>query len=1204
MGNTRRSALNVLRRFCGRDVPARRRRSAAVLWTAPRALAYEQLEARTLLTTMQVTFQFSSSQTGGTPLSSLTVGQDVYLQATVQDPNAQPGGFGVYQAYLDVGYNSQLLSPVGSTFIDPGSFDLATSGSAVSSGLQNAGGQDPNADISGNSTVLLFSAEFRVAAQGNGSLALDPGLGSPAPYIFGGNSLQASDIAYASNGFSNWTIPVYGGPAVTGISPIAGTDFTGATAIDFGTAAATSFTVNSATQITATSPAGSGTVDVTVVGPTGTSATSAADHFSYVAAPAVSGVNPTTGPTSGGTTVTITGTNLSTATMVDFGTTVATSFTVNSATQITATSPAGTGTVDVTVVTPGGTSPASAADHFSYVAAPAVNGVSPIDGAASGGTTVTITGTNLSNATAVDFGTTAATAFDVVSATQITATSPAGTGVVDVTVTTAGGTSPMSAADHYSYVPAVTSVNADIGPASGGTDVTIGGFGFTRAMAVDFGTAAATNVTYVSATQITATSPAGAGVVDVTATTTGETSPIARPADQFSYIPAVTSVTPDAGPASGGTNVTINGTGFVKGTTTMDFGTAAATNVTYVSATQITATSPAGTGTVDVTVTTPGGTSTTSAADKFSYIPAVTSVTPDAGPATGDTDVTINGASYVAGATTVDFGTVAATNVTYVSPSQITATSPAGAGVVDVTVTTTGGTSPTSAADKFSYTPVVSGVSPDTGTATGDTNVTIGGFGFTGATAVDFGSTAASTFNVVSATEITATSPAGAGVVDVTVTTTGGTSPTSAADKFSYTPAVSGVSPDTGPVTGDTDVTINGVGFTDATAVNFGTTAATNVTFVSATQITATSPAGAGTVDVTVTTPGGTSPTSSADQFTYTAAATNSLSGYVYIDANDTGERQAAAGVYKTGVGGTTISLYVQQKGTYTWQKNVLTDENGSYQFGSLAAGTYQLTETAPAKCRDGIDTPGSIGGQAGNDQISDIVLGSNEQGTEYDFGHWGLRMPYVSQQLFLSSTPPTGEPLYSQCINNVPVVALNGAQGNDYSARFTAGGGAVAVVNAAAATITHADQCELASLRVTVTNAENGSSEVLSADASQAGTNPDGSNKLTWNYAVAANVGTGTLTGIASTAEYQSVLRTITYNNTATDPDTEPRTITFVASDGTANSAVATTTLTVAASGSSAAASPQTASNALSAGLASPAVDQVLGSQNDWLDG
>ena len=158
-----------------------------------------------------------------------------------------------------------------------------------------------------------------------------------------------------------------------------------------------------------------GTVDVTVTTAGGTSATSSADQFTYVAAPTVSGMSPTVGPLAGGTLVTITGTSLTDATAVDFGTTAASSVTSDSATQITLDSPAGTGTVDVTVTTAGGTSATSSADHFTYVAAPTVTGMSPTVGPLAGGTLVTITGTNLANATAVDFGTTAATSVTVVS---------------------------------------------------------------------------------------------------------------------------------------------------------------------------------------------------------------------------------------------------------------------------------------------------------------------------------------------------------------------------------------------------------------------------------------------------------------------------------------------------------------------------------------------------------------------------------------------------------------------------------------------------------------------------------------------------------------------------------------------------------------------------------------------------------------------
>ena len=373
-------------------------------------------------------------------------------------------------------------------------------------------------------------------------------------------------------------------------------------------------------------------------------------------------------------------------------------------------------------------------------------------------------------------------------------------------------------------------------------------------------------------------------------TTAGGTSSTS-PVDQFSYDPAptVTAVSPSSGSTAGGANVTISGTNFVEGATSVSFGNTAVTGATVDSPTQITVAAPAQSipGAVDVTVVTPGGTSTTGALDTFSYepAPAVMNVSPAAGPTAGGTAVTISGANFIAGATTVAFGGTQATATTVDSTTQVTATAPAGsAGAVDISVTTSGGTSATSAADRFSYdaAPVVGNLTPSDGPLAGGETVDITGTGFTGARSVRFGSTPATSFTVRSDSLITATAPADSatGTVSVTVTTPGGISAAGgSAVAFTYQPlpAVFGVSPATATTAGGTQVTLTGTGFSNAIAVDFGSSSAA-FTVQSDAQIIATAPPGAvGAVDVTVTTPNGRSAINPADGFSYNVGPTATL---------------------------------------------------------------------------------------------------------------------------------------------------------------------------------------------------------------------------------------------------------------------------------------------------------------------------------------
>ena len=284
------------------------------------------------------------------------------------------------------------------------------------------------------------------------------------------------------------------------------------------------------------------------------------------------------------------------------------------------------------------------------------------------------------------------------SGTQITVTSPSGTGTVSITVTTPGGSASAGTFTYMTPAPAVTGLSPSSGTTAGGTAVTISGTNLGGATGVSFGGAAA-KITADSGTQIAVTSPPGsAGAVSVTVTTPGGTS-----SGKFTYVipaPAVTGVLAVQRDHRGryGRDDHRRQPGRRH---RVSFGGAAA-KIAADSGTQITVTSPPGSaGAVSVTVTTPGGTSS----GNFTYVipaPAISAISPSSGSTQGGTTVTISGAN-LAGATSVTFGGVAA-KIAADSGTQITVTSPPGtAGTVTVTVTTAGGT----ASASFTYTPPV-----------------------------------------------------------------------------------------------------------------------------------------------------------------------------------------------------------------------------------------------------------------------------------------------------------------------------------------------------------------------------------------------------------------------------------------------------------------------------------------------------------------
>jgi hypothetical protein len=777
--------------------------------------------------------------------------------------------------------------------------------------------------------------------------------------------------APAVNSVAPSTGPTTGGTAVT----ITGTGFAPGATVSVGGSAATGVNVVNSTTITATTPAhAAGVVSVTVTNPDAQIGT-LASGFTYTAppapAPTVDSVAPSAGPTTGGTVLAITGTGFAAGATVTVGGSAATGVSVVNSTTLNATTPPhAAGVVNVTVTNTDAQS-GTRVGGFTYTAStagPTVSSVAPASGPTTGGTAVTITGTNfVANAaiTADVFidmnvadavGTTLSRT--IMANGTIGAYSGSWTGSPEpptgfsvgphlhdrnAPVQIGSATYPPSyasksmALDHaYSSRTETVSMPAGrravtiagfitFGPANAGTSSKLfdywviqgGATGDFAALQLNngrggagYGVTIETNPGGVTTRSpyITITPGATYWCVLKGDFTTGIARLAVYEIANWSLVGSVTSSqsaggenvgwikigNSEYGTAPGTTsyfeNIVIDYTAAAfplgpgsSGNTSVTLGGVAATNVNVTSATTLTATTPPNAaGPVSVTVTSADALSG-SLLDGFTYTlpaPTVTNVSPSSGPIGGGTPVTITGTNFAAGAT-VSMGGSAATAVIVVNATTITATTAAhAAGTVSVTVTNSDGQSGTRASG-FTYlgpAPTVGSVTPASGPTTGGTAVTIAGTNFASGATVTLGGNAATGVSVVNSTTINAITPAhAAGAVNVTVTN-GDAQSASLSGGFTYiastpAPTVASVSPSSGPTTGGTAVTITGTNFASGATVSLGGSAATGVNVVTSTTITATTPAHAsGPVSITVTNTDGQGGTLSSG-FTYTSVS-------------------------------------------------------------------------------------------------------------------------------------------------------------------------------------------------------------------------------------------------------------------------------------------------------------------------------------------
>ena len=294
----------------------------------------------------------------------------------------------------------------------------------------------------------------------NGGNANAVAIGGRYGAVFVGGSMTSTNPATSA---LNYVASVQPGPTITSVTPSrvtvdGGTPFAvnGAAlkgayigiTVD-GAVPPRDASVSQALFTAETDPHAAGDVTLSFLTPVGT----ATATITYVAPATITSISPEAGPVGGGNTVTISGTGLTDVTSVDIGGTVATSLTVVSDSQLTVAAPAHVADLsDVVVHSPFGDATSTGAYRFAV--APVVTTVSPSSGSSLGGTAVTIDGANFTGATTVEFGSTLGTVVTVVSDTQLTVLSPAGSGSdVGITVTGPGGSTPSSAAWDYISAP-------------------------------------------------------------------------------------------------------------------------------------------------------------------------------------------------------------------------------------------------------------------------------------------------------------------------------------------------------------------------------------------------------------------------------------------------------------------------------------------------------------------------------------------------------------------------------------------------------------------------------------------------------------------------------------------------------------------------------------------------------------------------------
>ena len=450
---------------------------------------------------------------------------------------------------------------------------------------------------------------------------------------------------------------------------------------------------------------------------------------------------------------------------------------------------------------------------------------------------------------------------------QTTGGDTAGTTGADAPGTTTGPDIPIDDPDPDDTELRIETVDPGVGRAKGGDVISVIGNGFVEdGTGVFFGASAGQDVFVISSTRLTVTTPPGQpGLVDVTVSIPSlEVSAQLGAAFRYESDILIIGVDPPEGDVSGGDPVTLSGSGFSQGNTTILFGDKKAINVQVVDDQTLLLTTPsaAGPGPVDIYVQNDKGGAQLKGGFLYFEQPNVDTLVPAAGPVEGNSEVTIRGRGFQAGAV-VRFGETEATKVTFLDGNTLLAVTPPGtAGPVNVTVETDYGFG--GIVNGYTYLgvePVVGvtvvAVQPASGSTEGGDVVNVTAYGLTSLedTTVLFGGNAATVLEV-NPTKLTVTveTPAGdTGAVEVTVSTSNGEGSLPGAFTYKKVLEVKALNPVSGPVAGGTAVEIFGTGFAQGASVRIGALPCADVKVLNDKTIECITPPGSpGGADVTV----------------------------------------------------------------------------------------------------------------------------------------------------------------------------------------------------------------------------------------------------------------------------------------------------------------------------------------------------------------